>query len=308
MPAIDIGGNVYRTLADPIYLEDGRQVKEVWIRPNDTGTPVKVYPEGHPGGKYVCKGTYNGARTRVKHNYYDEDGNSYGVYSYIDNYIRHNYCYAVSSQRINTSSGGEAILGEPTTIDLNIYSKFETPWNYDPNATNNTRFFDDDSRTIIGLLNSGCLFHAHFDIGALTDEEREQLNDKVNTKIGYEATHRHLLGPTSFEDYYYTYNIFKPEIGIFGFQLSQYGNSYIYGFIYDFSLRCRYKSGKYDEQLSTELTYFTGFNTCFYRGNNGKHTYKNWTETYDSINRKYVYTVTDPPEEAFYADMPSTDL
>jgi hypothetical protein len=38
------------------------------------------------------------------------------------------------------------------------------------------------------------------------------------------------------------------------------------------------------------------------------HTYKNWTQTYDSINRKFVYTVTDPPEEAFYADMPSTDL
>ena len=59
MPAIDIGGNVYRTLADPIYLEDGRQVKEVWIRPNDTGTPVKVYPEDNMlEGTFACKGSY----------------------------------------------------------------------------------------------------------------------------------------------------------------------------------------------------------------------------------------------------------
>lgn len=49
MPAIDVGGKTYRTLADPIYLKDGRQVKEVWIRPTDSGTPVKVYPDRIPG-------------------------------------------------------------------------------------------------------------------------------------------------------------------------------------------------------------------------------------------------------------------
>jgi hypothetical protein len=72
MPAIDIGGNVYRTLADPIYLEDGRQVKEVWIRPNDTGTPVKVYPEDNMlEGTFACKGSY--VRTFTNDGWYSDD-------------------------------------------------------------------------------------------------------------------------------------------------------------------------------------------------------------------------------------------
>jgi hypothetical protein len=66
MPAIDIGGNVYRTLADPIYLEDGRQVKEVWIRPTDTGTPVKVYPEDAYKYHYVYEVTGSVSRTNNK--------------------------------------------------------------------------------------------------------------------------------------------------------------------------------------------------------------------------------------------------
>ena len=63
MPAIDIGGNVYRTLSDPIYLGDGRQVKEVWIRPTDTGTPVKVYPEDAYKYHYVYEVTGSVSQT-----------------------------------------------------------------------------------------------------------------------------------------------------------------------------------------------------------------------------------------------------
>lgn len=66
MPAIDIGGEIYRTLADPIYLGDGRQVKEVWIRPTDTGTPVKVYPEDAYKYHYVYEVTGSVSTTNNK--------------------------------------------------------------------------------------------------------------------------------------------------------------------------------------------------------------------------------------------------
>jgi hypothetical protein len=63
---------VYRTLADPIYLGDGRQVKEVWVRPTDTGTPVKVYPEDNMlEGTFACKGSY--VRTFTNDGWYSDD-------------------------------------------------------------------------------------------------------------------------------------------------------------------------------------------------------------------------------------------
>jgi len=110
MPAIDIGGKTYRTLADPIYLKDGRQVKEVWIRPNDSGTPVKVYPEDNMlEGTFACKGSC--VRTFTNDGWYNNDNpmlaftQSWGygptpdsTIRYIDVTLRYSFALSVTGK------------------------------------------------------------------------------------------------------------------------------------------------------------------------------------------------------------------
>lgn len=304
---IEVNGRRFRTLANPITV-NGQKVKEVWAS-HDGMPSTKVYPDG----LFVCKGEVDNRRTGVYLQWLKADGSANS--SLWKRYIKHNYCFAVSSSKAAHGYWGTYPV-DPVTIDLNIYSKFETPWNYDPTNPRTTTFLDDESRMILGLLNDGCLFHAHFDFGALTDEEKAQSVDHSGSKAGYELTHRHLIHETVFENYWYEYRRYLPDIAIYSMAhtwgLGETSGPYnLAGFIYDFALRGQYKSGRYDYPVFMELRYDDSINynrdaVCTYACYYDQYSYKNWTETYDSINKEYVYTTTDPPEEAFYADMPST--
>lgn len=306
MPAIDIGGNVYRTLSDPIYLEDGRQVKEVWIRPTDTGTPVKVYPEdAYPRDGFVCKGTVNNVRTYVDHSWSRDDGGS-GVFGDVSFYLRHNYCFAVSGREVKGNLSGARVY-YLNYIDLNVYTKMEEPWDSESfaRAESNGYYYDETSKYIINTLSAGCAFHANFDFTSLTDEEMAL--DPSYTKAGYENTHRHLIHETAFEDYYYEYRRWLPEIAIFGNAVKRYnlGGANDMGFAYDVSLKCRFLRGSRDYLLHTGLSYQG--EVCEYYSN--QYTYKNWVYELDPTTYTYVFRRTeDPPTEAFHADTPSTDL
>ena len=304
---IEVNGRRFRTLANPITV-NGQKVKEVWAS-HDGMPSTKVYPEG----LYVAKSA--GSRNiEISHTSYDEDNKWQNYYSVEQvKTIKHNYCFSIASRGVQRATNTGVYLEKPIYIDLNVYSKFENPIDIQRSAESGI-IYDDRSRLIIGLLNSGCLFHAHFDFGALTDEETAQLsNFPDDTKEGYELTHRHLLEPTSFEDYYYTYKIYKPNIGILGLRTSVGDRFNRYGFIYDFCLRFRRKLNNYDKEHHFVMTYFsTDSRTCFYvpeyiEGVRYGYRYQNFSYEWDPIYRRWDgRIIEDPPEEAFYADMPST--
>lgn len=130
MPAIDIGGKTYRTLADPIYLEDGRQVKEVWIRPNDTGTPVKVYPEDAYKYHYVYEVTGSVSATNNK-----------TVWSFST--IGMNSDYPSQKRAMNSPQNFPVVIGQSwrhrVTIDTN--SETRRP-QYDDTSSNTVLYLN----------------------------------------------------------------------------------------------------------------------------------------------------------------------
>lgn len=149
MPAIDIGGNVYRTLADPIYLEDGRQVKEVWIRPTDTGTPVKVYPESVTPKIYSGTFVYKGRCTKVFDGFikYREVCNDEGLNHEIARQpyrvtVDASYAFSVDAERASNGGTGQSESTSEGEAPVILYRWTNIP-SFDANSTYRTlNYFD----------------------------------------------------------------------------------------------------------------------------------------------------------------------